>query len=410
MFKGLKRIVYRVSDMEKAKQWYRQVLGAEPVFDSPVGVVFLVGGSFLALMPGAGASNEGDGVTAYWAVDDAISSQQRLCEMGATALSDMTTVAGVRWTTVKDPFGNVIGVLSEVDKAEKTVEHKPSDTARGAANMRFLATLDEREEVRGGDYLAEAFIAEEAKTGLRKPAAREWFLTKFCPPGIYQYHIARTAYFDSVVKEALTAHTPQIVFLGAGYDSRPYRFAHLAKDTRFFEVDAPPTQEHKRSLIDQAGITVPAGLAFVPLDFTRDSLRSALFRAGLDRSQKTLYVWEGVTYYLPAQAIDDTLGFIRENSPPGSAVCFDYTGTFPGVDDAYGVKEQREFLRTNLPGEVMEFSIERAQIESFLSESGFSLTEHLTPEEMEKRYLTLRDGSSAGKVTASYCIAQASAV
>ena len=37
----------------------------------------------------------------------------------------------------------------------------------------------------------------------------------------------------------------------------------------------------------------------------------------------------------------------------------------------------------------MEFSIERAKIGSFLSERGFTLTEHLTPEEIEKRYTTL---------------------
>jgi catechol 2,3-dioxygenase-like lactoylglutathione lyase family enzyme len=52
MFKGPRRIVYRVSDVEKAKEWYRQVLGAGPVFDSPIGVVFLVGASFLVLGPG----------------------------------------------------------------------------------------------------------------------------------------------------------------------------------------------------------------------------------------------------------------------------------------------------------------------------------------------------------------------
>ncbi len=406
MFKGLWRIVYRVSDVDKAKVWYRQVLDAEPVFDSPMAVVFPVGGSFLALVPGAGASNEGDSVIAYWAVDDAISCYRRLLELGAIPHTDMTGLSGMRWAAVKDPFGNVIGVSSKVDTTEKTVEMKASDTARGVANMRFLATFDEREEIKGPDYLAEIFVAEEIKAAFRDSAKRDWFLTKFFPPGSFRGLIARTAWFDGAVEEALKDRVPQIVFLGAGYDSRPYRFANLIGATRIFEVDAPPTQEHKKGLLDRAGIPIPEGIAFVPIDFARDSLKDALFGAGFDKHQKTLYVWEGVTYYLPAQAIDETLGFIRENSPPGSAVCFDYVSTFPGMDEAYGVKEQRAFMRTHSPGESIEFSIERGQIRSFLSERGFTLIEHLTPEEMEKRYLTLRDGSSAGKVTAGYCLAR----
>ena len=98
---------------------------------------------------------------------------------------------------------------------------------------------------------------------------------------------------------------------------------------------------------------------------------------------------------------------LRENSPRGSTVGFDYYGTFPGMDEAYGVKEHREFMKTNSPGERMQFSIKREEIGSFLSERGFALIEHLTPEEMQKRYLTLKDGSSAGKTGACFCYVRA---
>ncbi len=410
MFKDLGRIVYRVSDMEKAKQWYRRVLDAEPMFDSPVAVVFLVGTSSLVLAPNSGTPCGEGGAIVYWTVDDAISSYRRLCELGAVPHTDIRSRVGKRSGTVKDPFGNVIGILSEVDTAEKTVEKKPSDTAHGVASLRFLATLDEREEIRGRDYLAEIFITEEAKTAFRDPAKKEWFLTKFFPPGIYYSLIARTAYFDSIVKEALSAHIPQIVFLGAGYDSRPYRFVDLIGDSRIFEVDAPFTQEHKRSLLSQAGIAIPERLTFIPIDFAREDLKSYLFGEGFDKDQKTLYIWEGVTYYLPAQAIDGTFGFIRENSPPGSVVCFDYVSTFPGMKHVYGMKEHREFMRNHSPGEHMEFGIERGQIGFFLSERGFTLTEHFTPEDIERRFLTLRDGSSAVKANASICYARATVV
>ena len=316
MFKGLWRIVYRVSDVDKAKVWYRQVLDAEPVFDSPMAVVFPVGGSFLALVPGAGASNEGDSVIAYWAVDDAISCYRRLLELGAIPHTDMTGLSGMRWAAVKDPFGNVIGVSSKVDTTEKTVEMKASDTARGVANMRFLATFDEREEIKGPDYLAEIFVAEEIKAAFRDSAKRDWFLTKFFPPGSFRGLIARTAWFDGAVEEALKDRVPQIVFLGAGYDSRLYRFANLIGATRIFEVDAPPPRNTKRVFstgrVSQFRRASPLSLLTLPGIVWKD----ALFGAGFDKHQKTLYVWEGVTDDLPAQAIDETLGFIRGSCLP----------------------------------------------------------------------------------------------
>ena len=54
--------------------------------------------------------------------------------------------------------------------------------------------------------------------------------------------IARTAYFDRLFADALSNKTPQIVLLGAGYDSRAYRFANLNHVTRVFELDIAPTQ------------------------------------------------------------------------------------------------------------------------------------------------------------------------
>jgi methyltransferase (TIGR00027 family) len=407
MFKGVKTAVYGTADLDKAKQWYGQVLGTDPVFDSPVRVVFLAGTSVLVLAARAGPSDGEAGPTVYWAVDDAVSSYRRLCELGAQAHTDLANTAGMCSGTVKDPFGNVVGITSKVNTSEKTIEQRPSDTARGVAHFRFLATLEERPEVRGPDTLAEIFIPEEWRQAFRDPAKRQWFITQFLPPGMYYGHVARTAWFDGLFQESLKRDIPQIVFLGAGYDTRPYRFAALIRGTRIFELDAPPTQQRKRDLLQRADIAIPKGLTFIPTNFTVDSLKDALFSAGFQRQQMTLYIWEGVTYYLPAEAVDSTLAFIRENSPSGSTVCFDYCSTFPGMDEAYGVREQREFMKTQSPGERMQFSIERDRIGSFLSERGFSLAEHLTPEEMQKRYLMLKDGSPAGRPGVSMCYVRA---
>jgi len=407
MFKSPGRIVYGVSDLEKAKEWYQQVLGKKPVFDSPLGVGFHLGSTVLSLATHESSSPQKGGTIIYWTVDDAIASYQQLCALGATPQAEPTTMAGKRSATVKDPFGNVIGIISEVSASEKTVEQKPSDTARGVAALRYLATLEEKEEIRGRDYLARVFVSDGANVNLEDKAKREWFVTKYLPPGMYYGLLARTAWFDGLVEKALGENIPQIVFLGAGYDSRPYRFASSIKDTRLFELDAPLTQERKKVMLERAGIAVPDCLTYIPIDFTRNTLKDALVTAGFQQGQNTLYVWEGVTYYLPAETIDDTLCFIREISPPGSTVCFDYYSTFPGSDEAYGVRELHEFMKTSSPGEPMQFSIDRQRIESFLLERRYALTEHLTPEDMQKRYLTYKDGTLAGRSGACTCFALA---
>jgi methyltransferase (TIGR00027 family) len=293
----------------------------------------------------------------------------------------------------------VNGMPDKAGAGGRAVEQRPSDSARGVAALRFLGTLDEREEIRGRDLLAGVFLADEVKAALSDPAKRSWFRDEAFPPGTYPFVLARTAWFDGLVEGALRSRVPQVVFLGAGYDSRPYRFANLIEGTRIFEIDAPPTQEFKRGLLARAAISVPEGLTFVPADLAQDSLKDALLATGFDTRRKTLFVWEGVTPYLPAEAVDATLEFIRAHSPAESAVCFDCMCTFPGADEAYGVKEHRAFMTRNLGGEPVLFRIERGEIATFLAAREFHLAEHLGPEDMERRYLTLKEGDCAGRVT-----------
>jgi O-methyltransferase involved in polyketide biosynthesis len=49
-----------------------------------------------------------------------------------------------------------------------------------------------------------------------------------------------------------------------------------------------------------------------------------LSRAGYQPGQKSLFLWEGVTMYLSAQAVDGTLNFTRRRAVPGSRAAFDY--------------------------------------------------------------------------------------
>ncbi len=125
----------------------------------------------------------------------------------------------------------------------------------GCVFLRALAANDDREEIKGTDYLAEKFLPENYKTILNNPVSRKQLMKK--PPIMYAYLIARTSFFDRIIEQTLLENIPQIVFLGAGYDGRPYRFKNKIKKTRIFELDIHPTQQHKKKLLQQANISIP---------------------------------------------------------------------------------------------------------------------------------------------------------
>jgi len=112
MLHGLRTAIYHVDDLDRAKAWYTEALGVEPYFDEPFYVGFDVGGYELGLLPAEGAAPGPGGVTVYWGVDDADAALARLVGLGAEPYEAVQDVGeGIRLGTVRDPFGNVLGVI-----------------------------------------------------------------------------------------------------------------------------------------------------------------------------------------------------------------------------------------------------------------------------------------------------------
>ena len=90
-----------------------------------------------------------------------------------------------------------------------------------------------------------------------------------------------------------------------------------------FEVDHPDTTRRKSKLASK--VYADAALAPtvpVAIDFAVESLEYRLCQAGLNRDASTIWIWEGVSMYLPEQAVRDTLGLFARMSGHGSlAVC-----------------------------------------------------------------------------------------
>lgn len=376
--------MYKASEIEEAKLWYVKLLNIQPVLDTPFFVIFKIGECTLSIAKNDSASSVNvESSETYWEVDNIDLSYQKLIELGAKVHTPIKEVLNIRIAKVIDPFGNVVCITgSQLNTQERTIEKKPSETAMIAAFARAVAAKDDRMKIKGPDYLAELFLTDEGKKPLSDVASRKWAIQNLITPPLYGYFICRTAYMDSIFKKALSENYSQIVFLGAGYDTRAYRFDSINSNIRIFEMDAPSTQNRKIEVLKNANIEIPEQVSFISINFKDDNFADALIKSGFVKSAKTLFIWEGVTFYLQEDIIRNTLELVNTLAPVGSMICFDYMTA--KVDSVYN---SEPFL----------FWIKPDELSAFMSTFGIDIIEHIHPEELEKRFLTIGNGELAEK-------------
>lgn len=220
-------------------------------------------------------------------------------------------------------------------------------------------------------------------------------------PGVIGYLMARERYFDDTLAEYLKGGLEQLVILGAGFDSRAYRFDLQQKGVLTFEVDHPATQEAKLLKVRDVFHTIPEHVKYVPVDFNTQTLEERLPAHGYNTGRKSLFLWQGVSMYLTPEAVDATLAFVRDFSAGGSAIVFDYL--YKGV---LVVQKQAEIqgMRRHrfMTGESLTFGIEKGTVEAFLEERGFKSVRDVDAEYLKKAYCI---GKNAGRsITSGYGI------
>jgi len=266
----------------------------------------------------------------------------------------------------------------------------------------FRACSNKERKLKGPDYLAKEFHIGSAKLKLNLSPFLLPLLKKYIP-GTYEWVASRTFLFDKIFKEALTHNFNQIVIMGAGFDSRAYRFINYIKNTRIFEVDVAPTQEIKKKILKDKNINIPDEMQFVSVNFNKDNLGDRLFKSGFQKGKKNLFIWEGVTEYLTEDAVDSTLTFIKNNSIGKSIIAFTYIyrEVIEGNYKYYGSKKIVNLVSKY--GEPYRFGIPEGGINKFLRKWGFNLIKNYTPEELEKLYLIFGNGKSFGKISGHQC-------
>lgn len=291
---------------------------------------------------------------------------------------------------------------------EKRTKTGVSQTASYTCFCRACASAEPDERFRGPDMIAGKFVPFlPTVLFLKCNPLRKLTVRRIMPRGIYEYVTARTRVFDEYFTAALDEAVPQIVILGAGFDTRAWRFAPRNRGIRIFELDAPVTQSMKKKLLAENGFPVPEQVTFVPVDFEEQDMAAALDAAGYRPGLKGLFLLEGVTMYLNWRSVDRTLYDIRTGAAAGSRIVFDYVlaSVLRRENSLYG--EAAITRRVFKAGERWTFGIEQGAIGGFLANRGLSLKAHYTPADLQRKYLTAEDGTVYGRINETHCIAVA---
>lgn len=274
-------------------------------------------------------------------------------------------------------------------------EQQSSFTAEAATMFRAAESSLPEEERACYDPLAAKFLGSVfAGAKLDEESVRDTMrqLKEAGMGPAYAEVVARTAYIDGSLHRQIESGITQLVVLGAGFDTRAYRFEALTQgqgNVTVFEVDHPAIQELKRARVEKALGALPAHVTYVPVDFDRDDLGSALRGHGYDGTRRTAFIWEGVTMYLDAEAVDTALSFVARRSGPGSSIVFDYihrSSSGPHRESA-GEGAARQVMERW--GETHTFGMDPDKVESYLEEAGFREAVSIHPEALAALYPAL---------------------
>ncbi len=264
----------------------------------------------------------------------------------------------------------------------------PRSTAEGACAARACGNAERDPAVRCPDEMAAGFLGglnittlarNRITHGLLLRAARRW------RPGAYTYEIARTKFIDEIVLGEAAAGLDELILLGAGLDSRPYRLADRLRGVRVIEVDHPASQASKRARVRRLLGAEPEHVSYVALDFTCDDLDAALRGAGHDRCARTLFIWSGVSFYLPAQAVASVLSLVAAHTNPRTSIVFDalWAEAIDGTRDYYGSTELRNAVAKR--GEPLRWGISDGRVDETLCRFGLHANRTLDSTQARRR-------------------------
>jgi methyltransferase (TIGR00027 family) len=262
-------------------------------------------------------------------------------------------------------------------------EKEPSRTAIQAAVHRAAHLLLDDDPKILADRFARAFAGHGSDAEMLEAFAAE--INEF--PRMRVVFAVRGRYVEDELLEAMARGVNQYIILGAGLDSFTYRRPDLMGWLDVFEVDHPASQAWKRARVAELGITTPARLHHVAIDFERRTLGEGLAESTVDLGRPAFLALLGVTQYLTKDATLRTLRDVAMTTAPGSELALQFVVPPEKLtgDEAPLVTVQADLNRAI--GEPWVSFFEPAEMERHCREAGFNQICHFGPEVAAERYL-----------------------
>lgn len=266
-------------------------------------------------------------------------------------------------------------------------------TAQGVAKQRLIESIAKPEERIINDPYADRFVLGASFIKLMGHKLNVWLAEKLVP-GFHEHLISRTRFIDDLIKKSAASGVEQYVILGAGYDSRAHRL-ELPSSLRIFEVDQPEVQARKRSKLPKE-LPNLENITYVAVDFSHQSLTEQLMDAGFDQSKSTVFTLEGVSQYITKEAFDSMIKEMAALTQKANSIFFvSYASELLNKNPeacfgkGYPNAEKRAKLITYGSAKVGEPWISfygAEEIESVLSQNGYSIKENVTLKDLNSRY------------------------
>lgn len=207
-------------------------------------------------------------------------------------------------------------------------------------------------------------------------------------PGAFSSGIARTKYIDDLVQYSINNGVKQIIILGAGFDTRGLRLGFL-RSVPVIEIDHPNTATIKVNILRNRLGKLPDNIVYHQLDFNKESLDDLASWNPIDFSKPTTIIWEGVTNYLTASAVESTFRFVSRFTA-GSYIIFTYVHrmVLDHPQSFYGA--EKLLIDLEKLEERWTFGFRPEELKAYLNKYNLALLEDMGATEYRQRYLPER--------------------
>ena len=210
-------------------------------------------------------------------------------------------------------------------------------------------------------------------------------LTEKLLPGGWSCFLVRKRYIDEHLLEAVgNREVEAVVNLGAGFDTRLYRFEAL-RNIPCWEVDQPINIAAKESVLKSALKTVPENVTLTGINFVEQEIGELLKQSGYQAGVKTFFVWEAVSQYLNDAAVKKVFDFFAK-APAGSQLVFTYIPR-DFIDGTNLYNQEKFYKRVVLKDKIWQFGFDPTTLGELLGRIGWKLVKDLGYTELSDRYV-----------------------